>query len=233
MKKNLKIAAYAVAALALTFTACKKDKKDPEPAPAPVIPAPNLQEVVTTVRIYIWDSINNTAITGSPFSFKDPDGDGGQAGGFLNGGADSVITLNANTTYKTRVIILDETKNPVDSTSNEVGEDESYEHMFFYNGNPANSGNNNGNTIVNAAYPNYTVKLNGSNIRIRYTDTDNGAANSKPVRNTGLETYMKTSTATLGKYPFITTLRHQPGAKDGTYAPGETDVEIAFKVKVN
>jgi hypothetical protein len=233
MKQTIKMLAYVAVALSLSLMACKKKKKDPEPEPAPVTPPANDPEVITTLRIYIWDSITNTAIAGSPFSFKDPDGDGGIAGGFLNNGADSVITLTANTTYKTRVIILDETKNPVDSTSNDVGIDEGWEHMFFYNGNPANSGNNNGNTILVSGYPNYTVKLNGSNIRIRYTDADNGVANGKPTRNIGLQTYLKTSSATSIKYPFITTLRHQPGEKDGTYAPGETDVEVTFKVKVN
>ncbi len=230
MIQKLKMAAYLAAALTLSLSACKKDKKDPEPEPAPVIPPTNEPEVITTLRVYIWDSITNNAITGSPFSFKDPDGDGGQAGGFLNGGSDSVINLTANTTYKTRVVILDETKTPTDSTSNVVAGEESDQHMFFYNGDPANNANNNGNTIIKSNYPNYSVKLNGSNIRLRYTDID---INATTTRNIGLQTYMKTSIATSGKYPFIAALRHQPGVKDGTYAPGETDVEITFKVKVN
>jgi len=227
MKKTIKIAAFAVAALVLTFSACKP-KKD-EPAPTPVTPPTNEVEVVTTLRIYIWDSITNVAITGSPFSFKDSDGDGGQVGAFLNSGADSVINLMANSTYKTRVVILDETKTPTDSTSNVVAGEESNEHMIFYNGNPANVTNTKGNTILKNSYPNYSVKLNGSNIRLRYTDTDN---NTTTPRNIGLQTYMTTSTATSEKYPFIVTLKHQPDVKDGMYAPGETDVEIAFKVKV-
>lgn len=232
MKTILTKTTLLVALAAITFSACKKDKKDPDPVTPPAT-TPNDVELVTTLRIYLWDSISNTPVTGSPFSFKDPDGEGGQPGGFLNSGADSLITLAANTTYKTRVVILDETKNPVDSVSNEIGDDESYEHMLFYNGNPANSSNNSGNTILQAGYPNYTVKLNGSGIRIRYTDSDNGAAHSQPTRNIGLETYLKTASATSGSFPFIITVKHQPESKDGTYAPGDTDVEIAFKVKVN
>ena len=84
-----------MAALAQTFTACKKNKKEPQPAP---VPEPNSTEVVTTLRIYIWDSITNAAIAGSPFSFNDPEGDGYVAGAFLNSGADSDINLIANTT---------------------------------------------------------------------------------------------------------------------------------------
>ncbi|MBX3163603.1 MAG: hypothetical protein KF900_03925 [Bacteroidetes bacterium] len=217
--------------LAFTFSNCDKNKKKIEPEqPAP--PVQNEQEVITTLRIYLWDSITNAEISGSPFSFKDPDGEGGQAGAFLNNGADSVINLSANTTYKTRIVILDETKNPVDSISNEV-EEESYEHMIFYNGNLDEASGNRGNTILHAGYPNYTVKLNGSDIRIRYIDKDNGAEHGKQTRNIGLETYLKTSNATSGKFPFIITLKHQPDEKDGTYSPGETDVMVEFKVKVN
>lgn len=230
MKKIIKLTTYAVVALALTFMACKKKKNQPTPETPAVIQ--NLPEVITTLRIYIWDSITNIAITGSPFSFKDPDGiNGTQIGTFLNNGTDSVITLTSNTTYKTRVVILDETKNPTDSTSNIVAGAESDQHMFFYNGDPTNNATNNGNTIIKSGYPNYSVKLNGSNIRLRYTDVD---INTTTTRNIGLNTYLKTSTSTTGtKYPFITTLRHQPGVKDGTYAPGETDIEINFKIKVN
>jgi len=70
--------------------------------------------------------------------------------------------------------------------------------MFFNKGDPANSINNIGTTILKNNYPNYSVKLNGSNIRLRYIDTDN---NATTPRNIGLQTYMKTSTATVGKYP--------------------------------
>jgi len=231
MKLTFKLMAAMAILFTIALTACKKHK-DPEPT-SPPSTAENDPEVITTLRIYIWDSITNAAINGSPFTFKDPDGDGGQSGSFLNNGVDSVINLSANTTYKTRVIILDETKNPVDSTSNDIGIDEGYEHMFFYNGDPSQSNNNSGNTILKSGYPNYTVKLNGSVVRIRYTDSDNGAAHGNPTRNIGLQTYLTTSSASTTKFPFIATLRHQPGVKDGTYAPGETDVSVEFKVKVN
>jgi hypothetical protein len=232
MKKTIPFSLLLFAAIALSFSACKKDKKDPE-NPSDPPPVTNDQEVVTTLRIYIWDSVGSP-IAGSPFSFKDPDGDGGASGTFLNGGADSVIILFDNSRYLTRVVILDETKTPADSVSNEVGGDESYEHLLFYNGDPANASNTKGNQVLNAAYPDYQVKLNGSGITVRYTDTDNGVAHGQPARNIGLTTELKTLAATNGtKYPFIVTLRHQPDAKDGSYAPGETDVEVMFKVRVN
>lgn len=233
MKKLIKQIFVSSLVTMFFFASCKKDKKTPDPSEPPVTNPVNEQEVITTLRIYLWDSISGAQIAGSPFSFKDPDGEGGLAGGFLNNGLDSLILLSSNTVYKTRVIILDETKNPADSTSNEIGGEESHEHMLFYNGNPLNSSNASGNSIIHPGHPNYTVKLNGSDIRIRYADSDNGASNNKPTRNTGLETYLKTSAVTTTSYPFIITLKHQPDEKDGTFAPGETDVEVQFKIRVN
>ena len=37
----------------------------------------------------------------------------------------------------------------------------------------------------------------------------------------------------MSKSPLTIELKHQPGVKDGTYAPGETDIQVAFKLKVN
>jgi len=233
MKKTNKIATCALAVLVLSMSliACKK-KKEAQPDPATPPAQQNTPEIITTLRIYIWDSITNLPHAGSPFSFYDPDGaDGSVVGTFLNNGSDSVIILSANTTYKTRVVILDESKNPIDSISKIVAGEESDQHMFFYNGDPAKNSNNNGNSIIKSSYPNYSVKLNGSNIRLRYNDVD---INTTTPRNVGLNTYLKTAMSTSGtKYPFIATLRHQPGTKDGTYTPGETDIMINFKVKVN
>lgn len=233
MNKTIAYHLYALVALIGLAASCKKNKQSAT-ASDPPASTPTPQEVITTLRVYVWDSISNTPVSGSPFTFKDPDGDGGQQGGFLNNGQDSVICLQANKTYKTRIVILDETKNPVDSTSAIVAGSESYEHMLFYNGNPANAANAYGNNILNTGYPNYTVKLNGSGITIRYTDADNASTKGKATRNIGLQTILKTAGAYSGKFPLVITLRHQPdGAKDGSYLPGETDIEVTFKVCVN
>ena len=201
-----------VAVGALAFAACKKDKKED---PAPTNPAPtNTAEVITTMKIYIKDSITGNQITGSPFIFKDADGDGGSAGGFLPNAADSLITLNDTTTYLAEIILLDETKTPADSISNEVVT-EGQEHMFFFEqSNPTGTP--------------YTTMLTGSGVKITYLDLD---ANSRGI---GQQFKIRTYGSTTGsQHPFRVTLRHQPGAKNGTFAPGETDVEIKFKVKVD
>lgn len=201
-----------VAAMVLVFAACKKDKKED---PAPNNPTTTNQgEVITTMKIYIKDSVSGLQITGSPFIFKDADGDGGNAGFFLPNAADSLITLNDTSTYLAEIILLDETKTPADSISNEVVS-EGQEHMFFFE-----QSNPSGNP--------YSTTLSGSNVKITYLDLD---ANNRGIgQQFKIRTYANTSGL---QHPFRVTLRHQPGAKDGTFAPGETDVEIRFKMKVN
>ena len=217
MKTTLKTFSITMALLLMLAASCKKDKKDPVKEPTPT---PDPQEVITTFKLLLTDSATNTHFE---YMFKDPDGDGGQAGFYGPGSStqtDSVFTLEANKTYFGQIVLLDETKNPVDSISNEVTE-EGEEHMFFYN-----HGNN---SILNSGNP-YTVQLNGSGIKITYLDLDAGT----PQRGIGLQTrwrtYMSTGTT---KHTLNGTLKHQPDAKDGTYAPGESDVSVDFKVMVN
>lgn len=225
MKTTIKTLAL-VAIAALGFSACKKDKKSEEPVvEAPIAPT-DPPEVITTLRLALKDSATGLIKT---YAYKDPDGDGGAAGAFLNeSGTHDTLVIVANTTYFTQIYILDESKNPTDSTSNVIAGAESNEHMLFFNGNPSATGNN-ANTIISSIVP-YTVKTNGSNVVIRYLDIDNGS----PQRSVGIKTRWRANASTGGNvYPLTVALRHQPGAKNGTYAPGETDIEITFKIKVN
>lgn len=225
MKTTIKTIAI-VALAALSLSACKRDKNEPDVEdPVPITDPP---EVITTLRLAIIDSADVTQ-TPKLYAYKDPDGDGGTAGAFLNeSGTHDTIMLTANHTYWSKVYILDETKTPTDSTSNVIAGDESAEHMLFYNGDPAATGSA-ANTVLSSAMP-YTVKTNGSNITISYLDVDNGT----PQRNIGLHTRWRTSTSTGSIVnPITVTLKHQPNVKDGTFAPGETDVMVEFKVKVN
>ena len=64
----------------------------------------------------------------------------------------------------------------------------------------------------------------GVNIATTYTDSD---VNGLPV---GLATRWVTGTPGTGTSTI--TLKHQPGVKDGTQAPGETDVEVQFRSEV-
>jgi hypothetical protein len=216
MKYFFKIS-FGVFFVILLSASCR-NRKGPEPAPEDPLPPANAEELITTVRIIFTDS---ATLSQSVYMYKDPDGDGGQAA-FYGGSnqSDSVIMLSANNTYSVEMFLLDETKSPVDSISNEV-KAEGDQHMLFYN-----HGNN---LILNSGNP-YAVQLNGSNINVTYLDLDAGS----PQRGIGLKTRFRTSASTgLVKNPLNIILRHQPSSKNGTYAPGDTDLDVSFKVVVN
>lgn len=198
----------------LIFSACKKDKKTPEPAPNNPPPPVNTEEVITTMKLYLTDSASSAV---SVYGFEDADGDGGNAGAFFGTNqSDSVFTLAANKTYFMQIILLDKTKTPIDTISNEV-EEEGEDHMFFFNS-------------TNPTGTPFSTILSGSNIKVTYTDLDAGT----PTRGIGLTTRLRTYASTGStKNPFTVTLKHQPGVKDGTFAPGDSDVEVGFKVIVN
>ena len=65
----------------------------------------------------------------------------------------------------------------------------------------------------------------GVNISTTYLDFD---SNGLPL---GLNTKWYTGIASSGTSKI--TLKHQPGIKDGTQAPGETDVEVTFQSRVD
>lgn len=217
MKTSIKMAACVFAIVALNFSACKK-KKDEPAAPTPPPPNSQPQEVITTMKVII----NNGTVT-TTYMFKDPDGDGGIPAFYGPGTtttstqADSVINLVALKNYTVDILLLDETKTPADTISNEVLE-EGAEHMFFFN-----------QTNPTGAVPNTSLAVAGTNLTVKYLDND-GAATPRGI---GLSTEWITGAASTNKAPLKITLKHQPGAKDGSYAPGETDIEVTFKVKVN
>ncbi len=215
LKSSSQVLALLLLFFIATATSCKKKTKIDDPEPT------DEQELITHFMWVLTDSATNVSTT---YSFIDPDGAGGVAAFYGPGDsagtqADSVIVLKDSTTYFGRVVLLNATASPVDSISNEV-RDKGYEHMFFYNNGSA--------AVTNSDVP-YAVKLaNGTTIQ--YTDTDSGT----PSRSIGLRTRIRTATAAkASKVPLQIVLKHQPGVKDGTYGPGETDIEVNFKVKIN
>lgn len=66
----------------------------------------------------------------------------------------------------------------------------------------------------------------GASITQSYLDQD---TNTPPL-GIGLQTKWKTGAASTGTSQVI--LKHQPGVKDGTETPGETDVDITFQTVI-
>jgi hypothetical protein len=195
--------------LATTATSCKKEKKT-EPTPEQPAPPANEAELITTVKLILTDTTTSASVT---YVFSDLDGAGGNPASFGNSGADSVINITANKVYRASILLLDQTKSPVDTISNEVL-NEGADHMFFFN------------SIAPTGTP-YSTYLTGSMTTIKYTDLD---ANNRGI---GLSTLWTAPSMMMAKSPLTIELKHQPGIKDGTYAPGETDIQVGFKLKVN
>ena len=208
MKKTIKTAAV-IAMVALSLSACKKDSKEPTPE-NPVQPT-NESELITTMKVTLHDTTTNTNTT---YVFSDLDGPGGNPASF--GGtnqSDSVINITANHVYKCTILLLNQTKTPADTISNEVIS-EGADHMIFFN------------SIAPSGTP-YNTYLSGSATYIKYLDLD---ANNRGI---GLSTLWTAPSTAKPKAELKIELKHQPGVKDGSYAPGETDTQVNFKLIVN
>ncbi len=99
----------------MLILSCSKDQPQD-----PVIP--NEEEVITTLELTLTPTDSGNPVI---FSFKDLDGDGGDAP-TISGG-----TLRTNSTYTGYLQLLNELENPVGNISEEV-EEEAEEHQFFF-----------------------------------------------------------------------------------------------------
>jgi hypothetical protein len=73
----------------------------------------------------------------------------------------------------------------------------------------------------------FIYKANGANVNISITDVD---SNTPPLP-LGINSKWRTGSNSSGTVQVI--LKHQPGLKDGTEAPGDTDVELSFQTIIN
>lgn len=120
MKKNSLFIGLTGLLVALII-GCKKDTTKPQDNHEH-----DESELITTVQLNFSGkgiSGNDTTFT---FLFDDPDGTGGNKPTSFD-----TIRFAANKTYTCDLILLDKSKNPVDTISNEV-KDEADEHLFFF-----------------------------------------------------------------------------------------------------
>jgi len=193
---NFKNSILKSAILAFIITALAACKKDGDNIANPV--NPNETELVTTVKLIIAPTTNPSAVMN--VSFRDMDGDGG------NAPIIDTIRLAPNTEYFVNVLVLDETKNPVDTTSKEI-ETEKNAHQFFYS------------------------KIGTYNLTTTYLDFDD---HNVPVGlNVKLNT---TTGFTEKTNKLKVVLKHQPGLKpstgSGDESLGETDLEVYFPILI-
>lgn len=101
------------------FYTCKKDND-----PVEIPPQVNQEETITTLTIFLKDSLGLKPDVWA--TFRDPDGSGPET--FIRF---DTITLAENTTYLAKLILLDETKLPVDTISQEILK-EAQDHLFCF-----------------------------------------------------------------------------------------------------
>jgi len=191
--KNLQLKSTLFILVLVTAIACKKDNGN---VAKPV--NPNETELITTVKLIIAPTSNPLAKI--YVSYRDLDGDGGNAPTI------DTIRLDANTEYNVQVLVLDETKNPIDTTSKKI-EQEKNIHQFFYS------------------------KIGTYNLTVTYLDFDD---HNVPVGlNVTFNTTTGFSEKT-NKLKVV--LKHQPGLKpttgSGDESLGETDLEVYFPILI-
>lgn len=208
MKKTIKKVAILIVAIG-ALSSCKKDKITP-PVDNPTPPT-NGEELITTMKVILRDTTTNV---NSIYTFSDLDGAGGNPA--LFGGtnqSDSVIHITNNRVYACEILLLDQSKNPADTISKEV-KNEANDHMLFFN-------------ALNPTGNPYTVYLTGSMTTIKYLDLDGNN------RGLGLKTLWTAPNSSTSKSNLTIELKHQPNVKNGTYAVGETDIQVPFKLQVD
>jgi hypothetical protein len=146
--------------------------------------------LITTVKLVFVDSAG--VLPEQTFEWRDLDGEGG------NSAQIDTIKLQAQKTFNVSILLLDESKSPIDTISNEVFE-EGVDHMFFFS-----------HSTVNISTNILDFDANGLGI--------------------GLQSKWVTASTSVGTSNII--LKHQPGVKDGTQTPGETDIDVLFPSRV-
>lgn len=138
------------------------------------------------------------------------------------------LAFKKNSVYTAKIFILDKTKDPVDDITLEI-EERSNVHLLFYQPLPAS-----GALIIPfTSGDQYPVPIPTPlpaglplNLNITITDQDTHS----PPLPLGLETLFVSGDAGTGWLQIV--LRHQPESKNGTYAPGSTDVDVGFTVVI-
>jgi len=120
MKMNRNLIWMLLFGIAALFTQCKDSGDEVEPD--------DENELITSVTLKFAEQGTTNVST---FSYKDVDGEGGNAPTKFD-----AITLKPNATYTVTIELLDESKSPVDDITKEVAE-ESDEHLFVYTATPA------------------------------------------------------------------------------------------------
>lgn len=185
MDHNLKLL-YLALLVSASITACK-----PDDDVAPTLPAPNEEELITTLRLTFTSSGGSQI---REFLFTDLDGDGG------NAPVITTDTLSNDSIYSVVVELLNESVSPPEDITAEVAA-EPQDHQFFFQPNGANvvvaynDADGNGNPIGLTTL--WTIGAAGTGsitVTLRH-ELDKGAAGVRggDITNAGGETDIEVS----------------------------------------
>jgi hypothetical protein len=217
---NFKKSLTMIVAAGLMFLSCNKDEKVVAPTIA--------NEALTTAQLKL---VNIADGTDKPTAQWEQllDNNGNPLPADVS---QANLTLKTGATYTANLILLDKTQSPVLTVSDEIKVRANY-HLFFYQPLPTNLP-----LVIPNNYPTDQADLypepiptpvpagNPLNLTITITDHDTNPQ-MYPV---GLETKFVTGAAGTGWLRVV--LRHQPNIKNGTYAPGSTDLDVGFNVSI-
>ena len=201
---------FVLLGTAICVAGCSKT----EQAVAPTI----ANESLTTVILKATNTANASDTTSCRYKFHF-DAEGNVAS------ADSTtLNLKANAKYSVAVQLYDELQSPVFDVSKEIKERQNY-HLFFFQPTPISAANL--VTGLTSPYiPGTPTSSTGPYLNLSVVRTDHDT--NSPAYEDGLTDTFTTGAASTGNLEVI--LRHQPNAKNGTFAPGSTDLDVNYKV---
>ena len=227
-----------IVVFSLSLSGCSKSASTTTPA----LPG---NEFLTTVQLQLTNTTDPTDVQLCSSTQMSPTSHTYQPDSIYNSKA--FLRLKANSKYSGRVIILDETQTPVDTVSIEILARENY-HLFFFQPSPILASNIVvSNTTTNIPQTDWLTgqpasdttafgisvnevtaasAANALNLTVSRTDQD---TNNPPLQ-IGLQDSFVTGAASSGILRVV--LRHQPNAKNGTYDPGSTDLDVTYAVTV-
>ena len=202
-------------------------------------------EFLTTVQLQLTNTANPTDVQLCSSTQMSPYTHTYQVDSIYNSHA--FLRLKANSTYTGRVIILDETQTPVDTVSDEILARENY-HLFFFQPSPILSadfvvsntspyipqndwltGQPASDTTAFGISVNEAMAASAAdalNLTVSRADEDT----NNPPLEVGLQDKYVTGAASSGTLRVV--LRHQPNAKNGTYDPGSTDLDVTYAITI-
>ena len=138
----------------------------------------------------------------------------------------AILNLHANTIYSVQVLIYDKTQTPPTDVTAEILARENY-HLFYFQPTPISSAN----LIISDTTTNIPGTATSSagpylNLIVKRTDHDTNV----PPLQVGLFDNFYTGSSSSGNLRVV--LRHQPNAKNGTYAPGSSDLDVNYRITI-